>query len=241
LLTEARIRSGGDEKDVVFFGADHGEAEVNFRGQIIKIDQPFARSISVTKAMTPEPFLAYALNGDPLTVEQGSPLRLIMPGWYGVANVKWLTQIHVQEGRYLGFWQAERYFTLWRETIEGEVRWMQNEVAAMRLKSVVARITVDGNRHRVLGFALNDGTPLRSAEIKIDDGPWRPAIFDPRNTRFSWKLFTYVWEGATPGEHTVVSRVTDVLGNVQPTQTELAHKQTRLEHNAQFPRKVMIS
>ena len=69
----------------------------------------------------------------------------------------------------------------------------------------------------MLGFVLNDGTPLRSVEVKVDDGPWQPAQLDPANTQYSWKLFTYRWTGATPGEHTLVSRVTDATGAVQPT------------------------
>ena len=84
-------------------------------------------------------------------------------------------------------------------------------------------------------------TPLRSVEVKVDDGEWQPATFDLSNTQYSWKLFTYQWEGATPGEHTLVSRVTDSAGNVQPVEADLENKLTRLEHNAQFPRTVMIS
>jgi hypothetical protein len=95
--------------------------------------------------------------------------------------------------------------------------------------------------HSVLGFVLNDGTPLRTVEVKIDNGPWQRATLDPANTRYSWKLFTYRWEGATPGEHTLVSRATDVDGVVQPTVEELARKKTFLEDNSQHPRKVMIA
>ena len=152
-----------------------------------------------------------------------------------------LVGTHIQEGRYLGKWQVRRYFTLRRETIDGEVKMMETAVTRMRLKSVIARVTVDGNHHNVLGFALNDGTPLRSVEVKVDEGEWQPAAFDSSNTRHSWKLFTYQWEGATPGEHTLVSRVTDSNGNVQPVEADLVNKLTRLEHNAQFPRTVMIS
>jgi hypothetical protein len=93
---------------------------------------------------------------------------------------------------------------------------------------------------RVLGFVLNDGSPLRSVEVKVDDGPWQPARFDAANTQYSWKLFTYQWTGATPGEHTLVSRVTDATGAVQPTAAELARKRTFLEDNSQFPRKVKV-
>src|SRR5207253_6898023 len=89
-------------REVVFFGADRGAQEVVFRKQTFKLEQQFGRSITLENAMKPEPLLAYALNGEPLTREQGFPLRLIMPGWYGVANVKWLAEVHLQEERYLG-------------------------------------------------------------------------------------------------------------------------------------------
>ena len=104
LLNEVGVKPAG--REVVFFGADKGEEEVEFRGRTYNVEQEFGRSISIETAMTGEPLLAYALNGEPLTRHQGFPLRVIMPGWYGVANVKWLAHIHVQEKRYLGKYQA---------------------------------------------------------------------------------------------------------------------------------------
>jgi len=89
---------------------------------------------------------------------------------------------------------------------------------------------------------LHDGTPIRSVEVRVDEGPWQRATMDPAtNSKYSWKLFTYAWSGATPGEHTLVSRVTDANGTVQPTAEALEIKKTFLEDNSQFPRKVMIS
>jgi hypothetical protein len=93
----------------------------------------------------------------------------------------------------------------------------------------------------VHGFVLNDGTPLKAVEVKIDDGPWRAATVEPNTSRYAWKLFMYRWDGAGPGEHTLVSRVTDATGRVQPTVTELESKLTSLENNAQWPRKVAVS
>jgi DMSO/TMAO reductase YedYZ molybdopterin-dependent catalytic subunit len=229
-------------REFVFFGADHGEEEAEFRGQPYKLDQYFGRSLTREQALAPEPFLAYALNGEPLTRHQGSPLRLLVPGWYGVANVKWLAQIHLQEDAYVGKWQARWYRTVWAEPIDGEVRWTETAVTRMRLKSFVARVTRDLNRHNVLGVVLHDGTPIKSVEVRVDDGPWQAADVDPATTsKFSWKLFTYTWNGATPGEHTLVSRVIDVNGKIQPTAEELAIKKTFLEDNSQYPRTVMIT
>src|SRR5215831_9636417 len=95
LLTAAGVKPEG--KEVVFFGSDHGEETIPFRGQNFKVDQRFGRSVTIDNAMKPDPILAYAMGGEPLTKHQGFPLRLIMPGWYGVCNVKWLSQIHVQD------------------------------------------------------------------------------------------------------------------------------------------------
>jgi DMSO/TMAO reductase YedYZ molybdopterin-dependent catalytic subunit len=192
--------------------------------------------------MSGEPFLAWALNGEPLTRAQGFPLRLIVPGWYGVANVKWLAEIHVQEDSYLGKFQARWYRTLRGEIIDGEMKWKETAVTRMQLKSFIARVTYDGIRHKVLGIALNDGTPIRSVEVRVDQGPWQRATIDPAtNSKYSWKLFSYVWNGAKPGAHTLVSRVTDASGKVQPTEQDLENKKTFLEDNSQHPRTVMIS
>jgi hypothetical protein len=107
---------------------------------------------------------------------------------------------------------------------------------------VIARVTRAGSQHKVLGFVLHDGTPLKSVEVRVDEGAWQPATMDPSTSgKYSWKLFTYAWNGAAAGEHTLVSRVTDINGRVQPTTEALENKKTFLEDNAQFPRKVMIS
>jgi DMSO/TMAO reductase YedYZ molybdopterin-dependent catalytic subunit len=228
-------------REFIFFGADHGEEEIEWRAQKFKLDQQFGRSLPREKAMSPEPLLAYAMNGEPLTRHQGAPVRLIVPGWYGVANVKWLSQIHAQEDQYLGKFQARWYRTLKGEMIDGEMKWKETAITHMQLKSFIARVTREGSHHKVLGVVLNDGTPLRSVEVRVDNGPWQPAAIDPSTSaKYSWKLFTYIWNGAMPGEHTIVSRVTDATGKVQPTFEDLETKKSFLEDNSQHPRKVII-
>ena len=230
-----------EAREFVFFGADHGEEDVEFRTQKFKVDVPFGRSLPREKALSAEPFLAYALNGEPLTRHQGSPLRLIVPGWYGVANVKWLSQVHIQEDQYLGKYQARWYRTMKSVLIDGEEKMTEVAVTRMQLKSFIARVTRSGGRLKVTGVVLSDGTPLKSVEVRVDDGPWQPAVLDPSTReKYSWKLFSYDWTGATPGEHTLVSRVTDAAGRIQPTTEELAVKKTFLEDNSQFPRKLSI-
>jgi DMSO/TMAO reductase YedYZ molybdopterin-dependent catalytic subunit len=244
VLKQAGI--GARAREVVFLGTDRGDADVVFRQQTFKLNQQFGRSITLENATRPEPLLAWALNGEPLTLPQGAPLRVIMPGWYGVANVKWLSEIHLQEDRYLGNYQARWYRSVvgaggTGEDADPSTQWMESEITRIHLKSAIARVRKTGSAHQILGFVLNDGTPLKSVEVKIDEGPWQTATLDPRNTRYSWKLFTWNWEGATPGPHTMVSRATDADGNVQPAADELKRKKTFLEDNAQFPRKITIS
>ncbi len=231
-----------EAREFVFFGADHGEEDVAFRSRTYKVDQQYGRSLSRDKALSPEPLLTYALNGEPLSRHQGFPLRLLVPGWYGMAQVKWLSEIHVQADQYLGKFQARWYRTLKGEMVNGEMKWKETAITRMQGKSFIARVTFDGSRHKVFGVVLHDGTPLRSVEIKVDDGPWQLATMDSTTSeKYSWKFFTYDWTGATAGEHTIVSRMTDVNGRVQPTAEELAVKKTGLEQNSQHPRTVMIA
>jgi DMSO/TMAO reductase YedYZ molybdopterin-dependent catalytic subunit len=229
-------------KEFVFFGADKGEEDVDFRGNVTKVVQQFGRSMAREKALSPELLVAYNMNGEPLTKHQGFPLRLIVPGWYGVANVKWLSEIYLQEDAYLGKYQARWYRTLRGEMINGEMKWVESAVTHMNLKSFIARVSKQGNDYNVMGVVLNDGTPIKGVEVQVDGGAWQPAKMDPAtNGKYSWKFFNYTWTGATSGEHTLVSRVTDVNGKVQPTEKELENKKTFLEDNSQHPRKVMIS
>ena len=129
------------------------------------------------------------------------------------------------------------------EMINGEKKWKEAAVTRMRLKAFIARVTRTTNGHNVFGVILHDGTPIRSVEVRVDDGPWRPAMLDPATTRekYAWKFFNYTWNDAAFGEHTVTSRVIDIDGVIQPTAEELQDKRTFLEANAQLPRTVMIA
>ena len=234
LLERAGVQSAG--REVVFFGGDMGREEIRGR----EVEKAFARSLSLEDAMRDDNLIVYEMNGEPLPVHHGRPVRLLVPGFYGVANVKWLTQIHVQDTRYMGRFMGRDYVTLKRAMVGGEERWVENSVARMNLKSVIVRVTDRGGSHRISGFALNDGTPLRSIEVKIDDGPWQQATIDPQASQYSWKPFYLDWQGASPGEHTLVSRVTDVNGQVQSPADQLPERVSYWEEFGQFPRRVMI-
>ena len=232
-----------EAREFVLFGADRGEEEVLWRGRTFNVEQQYGRSLERDQALSDEPLLAYDLNGEPLTAHQGRPLRLLVPGWYGAPNVKWLAEIHVQKDQFLGRWQARSYRTLKGEMVNGEMKWKETAISTMRLKSFIARVTAVDGAHNVFGVVLHDGTPIHSVEVQIDNGPWQHATLDPATMRekYAWKFFNYTWEGATPGEHTVKSRVTDVNGAVQPTAEDLENKMTFLESNEQFPRTVIIA
>ncbi len=240
VLEHAGLQAGA--REIVFFGADKGPEEVEFRAQKFSVEQQYGRSMPRDKALTTDALLAYALNGEPLTRHQGSPLRLLVPGWYGAPNVKWLSEIHAQEDQYLGKFQARWYRTLKGEMINGEMKWVETAITHLQLKSFVARVTKNGATHKVLAVVLNDGTPIKSVELKIDDGSWQPMTADPSTKeKYGWKFYTFDWKGAAPGEHTLVSRVTDATGKVQPTLEELESKKTFLEDNSQHPRTVTIA
>lgn len=139
-------------------------------------------------------------------------------------------------GRFMG----RDYVTLKKENVGGVERWVENSVTTMNLKSVIVRVTEMGGNYRIQGFVLNDGTPLRSVEIKIDDGRWQRAQLNPRNTKYSWKLFSFDWDNASPGEHRLVSRATDVDGNVQAAPEDLPERVSYWEEFGQFTRTITI-
>jgi len=235
LLGNAGVQDAGIE--VVFYGSDKGTENI----RNVDVEQAFGRSMHIDDAQRADVMVAYEMNGVPLPYYHGAPVRLIVPGWYGIANVKWLEHIHVQDRRYMGRFMARDYVTLSKIDVGGVERWDESSVTRIQLKSTIVRVTRGNGSHRITGFVLNDGTPLESIEIKIDDGPWRSAQIDPESTQYSWKLFNFDWRDATPGEHSLVSRVTDVNGQVQATVDQMPEKPSRWENYAQFTRTVMIS
>jgi DMSO/TMAO reductase YedYZ molybdopterin-dependent catalytic subunit len=239
LLKDAGLKSTA--REVVFFGADHGTEEiVHGGGQPQEYEQNFARSLSVEDAMNPDILLVWEMNGAPLPPAHGGPVRLLVPGWYGVCNAKWLNHIQIQDARFMGRFMARDYVTL-RETKYGDQTiWEETSVSRIQLKSMVARLTRNGEKYMATGFALNDGTPLRSVEIRLDNGSWQPARMDRDNTKYSWKLFTCEFAAPAPGDHTIVSRATDVNGTVQPEEADLQSKRSRWENNGQFVRKFKV-
>jgi DMSO/TMAO reductase YedYZ molybdopterin-dependent catalytic subunit len=236
LLQEAGIQDSG--KEVVFYGHDIGKQTV----RDMEVTTPFARSMSVAEAMNPNYLLCYEMNGEPLPVSHGAPLRLLVPGWYGVANVKWLDRIEVIDTRFAGHFMARDYVTIREQERDGKPFWTETVVGKALLKSAPARVLRSDGGYRIQGAAW--GAPVAKVEVQIDGGPWQPATIDEGvGKEFAWKLWSLPWPGATPGEHTVTSRATDTAGNVQPAPTDpaIATKRTYWESNGQITRTVSLT
>jgi DMSO/TMAO reductase YedYZ molybdopterin-dependent catalytic subunit len=235
LLQEAGVMN--DAVEVAFYGADAGEETVRER----TITQHFARSMSLEEARSPYNMLCYEMNGEPLATRHGFPLRLIAPGWYGVANVKWLQRIEVRSRRLMNRWNARDYVTLRQEEVDGEMVWTESAVGRSLLKSAPARVVRNGDAYRIEGAAW--GQRIGKVEVQIDDGPWQEATLDTTNLRrFSWRFWTLDWPDAGPGEHTITARATDREGNVQPAKDDpfITTKVTYWESNGQITRTVDI-
>jgi DMSO/TMAO reductase YedYZ molybdopterin-dependent catalytic subunit len=235
ILERAGLLQNGIE--VVFYGSDAGDEEV--RGN--KIQQSFARSMSLEDAMSPENLLCYEMNGSPLAVHHGFPLRLIAPGWFGIANVKWLKRIEVIDSRFMGRFMAKDYVTLREEKRGSETVWNMTSVGRALVKSVAAKVTRQGSAYRIHGAAW--GAPIDRVEVRVDNGDWRRAtIGEGKDEAYAWKFWHLDWAGAAPGEHTLVSRAVDTSGKIQPAMDDpmLAGKKTYWESNGQLTRRILL-
>jgi DMSO/TMAO reductase YedYZ molybdopterin-dependent catalytic subunit len=235
LLQEAGVMD--DAVEVAFYGADVGEETVREQ----TITQHFARTMSLEDAMSPYNLLCYEMNSEPLPTRHGFPLRLIAPGWYGIANIKWLERIEVRSRRLMTRFMARDYVTLRKEEVDGEEVWSESSVGRSLLKSAPARVVRVGDGYRIEGAAW--GQPIGTVEVRIDDGPWQTAALDTANgRRFCWRFWSLDWPDVEPGDHTIASRAIDKEGNVQPAKDDplIANKVTYWESNGQITRQVRI-
>ncbi len=235
VLQEAGILDGGIE--VVFWGTDSGIESV--RGSNYR--EPFGRSMSLADAMSPDNLLCYEMNGAPLPQRHGFPLRLIAPGWYGIANVKWLRRIEVLDRRLENRFMGRDYVTIREEQVGGTTLSRFTSVGRALLKSAPAKVTSKDGTYQIMGAAW--GAPIARVDVQIDSGPWQPATIEPREgDGVAWTFWSMDWSKAGPGVHTVTSRAVDTEGHIQPAMDDplIATKQTYWESNGQITRRVRI-
>ncbi|WP_327721257.1 sulfite oxidase [Streptomyces sp. NBC_00490] len=213
LLAEAGIEPGA--VDVVFTGADHGVE----RG----VEQDYQRSLSVEDATggEPEVLVAYAMNGAPLPPQHGYPLRLVVPGWYGMAHVKWLRDVSVVDEPFTGFQQAVAYRLRERPEDPGE----PVTRIAPRALLVPPGFPDFMSRTRVVrpgevpleGRAWSGRAPVTRVEVSTDAGrTWHETELEPdAGHRWAWRRWRLTWT-ATPGQHLLGARATDAEGHTQP-------------------------
>jgi DMSO/TMAO reductase YedYZ molybdopterin-dependent catalytic subunit len=239
LLKECGIAAEAIE--VAFWGADH-KAEKIRDGTY---EQNFARALPMADALREDLILAYEVNGQPLSAGHGFPLRLIVPGWYGITWVKWLQRIEVRDRRLMTRFMARDYVTIrGEERPDGSVAWKESSVGPMNLKSFVARVVrrKEGTI-TITGAAWAGLTAVKAVEVKIDEGEWKGAKIDESHSEpYTWRFWSFDWKNAAAGEHTIVSRAIDEKANVQPAADDPAIKlkKTYWEANQQWPRRVRL-
>lgn len=237
LLKEHGIRS--EAVEVAFYGADQGTEKI--RGQDYR--QNFARTLSVERACAGDVLLAWEMNGRTLAPEHGFPLRLIVPGWYGIAWVKWLTRIELRDRRLMNRFMARDYVTIRGHRNGNTIEWRESSVGPLNVKSLVGRVTrLASGAVRITGAAWSNAA-ISSVELKIDDGPWRATRLEPHpGGAAAWTFWSCDWPHPSSGEHTLVCRATDAAGNIQPAADDdtIRLKRTYWEANQQYPRRIRV-
>jgi DMSO/TMAO reductase YedYZ molybdopterin-dependent catalytic subunit len=205
-----------DVCELVLEGADRG----------VPTEQPvppgtisYARSIPRKRAIEPDVLLAYQMNGQDLTPDHGYPLRAIVPGHYGMASVKWLTDVVAITEPFQGYWQTSDY-GYWDDSAGLPVR---RPLAEMKLKSQIARprmyeTLAPGRSYTIFGAAWAGDTNVTEIWISLDGGAsWVQGDFlDPIN-RNAWRRWTYDWITPTqPGRHTLLARAKGADQRIQP-------------------------
>lgn len=235
-------------REVVFYGSDEKVEKIRDKDY----PQNFARSLPTEHALQDEVLLAWAMNGEPLTAAHGFPLRLIVPGWFGVAWAKWLKRVDVLDRRFMGKWMAREYVTIRgepRDTPDG-TNWRETSVCNICCKSVTARaVRRPGGAIRFTGAAWSDGTPITSVEVRESmtdrGGPpcWNEKPPRGSDQEYSWNFWHFDWPDPSPGDHSVVSRATDEDGRTQPAADDPSMKQktTYWEANQQWVRKLRLT
>lgn len=216
LLERAGLRD--DAVELVFTGADRG-----IQGEE---EQDYQRSLTVDEVRRPEVMLAYEMNGQPLQPQHGFPLRLVVPGWYGMTNVKWLRSIEAVTASFQGYQQTPAY----HYTSDAED--LGEPVTRIRPRALMVppgipdffsrHRVVDQGRVELVGRAWSGQGSVERVEVGID-GKWTDASVGQAVGDFAWRPWSFEWD-ANPGEHILSCRAMDSNGNVQPTDQPWNHQ-----------------
>jgi sulfane dehydrogenase subunit SoxC len=213
LLAEAGVAP--DAVDVVFTGADHGVE----RG----VEQDYQRGLPLAEALGADVILAYEMNGAPLPIQHGYPVRLVVPGWYGMAQVKWLRSVTVLTTAFTGFQNAVAYRSK-RDPAEDGTPVTRIQPRALLLPpgypDFMSRTRFVGTgEHELIGRAWSGTAPVTAVDVSCDGGStWAPATLEPALGRWAWSRWTYRWAVAEPGRYELLARATDAAGQVQPVE-----------------------
>jgi DMSO/TMAO reductase YedYZ molybdopterin-dependent catalytic subunit len=215
-LADVLERAGVDDAavEVLFTGLDRGVEN----GE----EQFFQRSLTLDDARDPDVLLAYELNGQPLPPQHGFPLRLLVPGWYGMTNVKWLSRITLVDVPFRGYQQAQGYHLRQAEDETGEPLTR----IAPRALMVPPGMPDFMSRERTLrpgtcaieGRAWSGRAPVAAVDVSTDGGAtWQPARLEPPELgRWAWRRWSAEWEARVPGRHVLCCRARDDSGREQP-------------------------
>ncbi len=240
VLNRARIRDGAVE--VVLEGADKGEIKE-------KLSSPgeihFARSVPLQKALAGDVLLAFQMNGEPLPHAHGHPVRAIVPGWYGMASVKWLERIVVTRASFTGYFQTADY-SYW-ESRDG-LPIQMTPITEMQVKAEIARPAAHefiqaGTIYHMRGAAWAGESDVAQVEISTDSGSvWRQARLLGPTVRYTWCLWEYEWHvPERAGNHTLMARASDVIGCAQPFEHAKARGRYLITHVLPIPVEVRDS
>lgn len=206
ILDEAGIAP--EVVEVVFTGADRGETK---RGE----DAPYARSLPLEVARHPDTLLVWAMNEEPLAIEHGYPLRLLVPGWYGMASVKWLTDIRAVATPFDGFFQVDDYVLDQREGLPDGTPLSRMAVNSMILSPEPGH-TVPRTGVLIRGIAWSGQGAVRRVEVSDDGGDtWGDARVEAAE-RYAHHAWTFEWTPQRPGRVELLARATDEADDVQP-------------------------
>ncbi len=199
--------------DVVFTGIDRG-----IQGDI---EQQYERSLPLADCRRDEVLLAYEINGRPLPPQHGFPLRLIVPGWYGMAHVKWLRGITVLDGDFGGYQQATAYHLRLSDDDAGVPVTRMLPRALMippGIPDFASRVRFLAPSRQVLtGRAWSGCAEVTKVEVSADGGrTWNAAALGDGPSEFAWRPWTFEWDATEVGEYELCVRATDAAGNVQP-------------------------